>query len=89
MLLGSRKPIGQAKAVARLTLLALHFIPLSFTTSFFGMNIKELKGDELDLRVWILTSVPVFGAVVIMCFWEDTREWLKAGKKKIRSRKRN
>lgn len=33
----SRKAIGQAERLKRLTLLATFFIPLSFTTSLFGM----------------------------------------------------
>ncbi|KFY83753.1 hypothetical protein V500_09918, partial [Pseudogymnoascus sp. VKM F-4518 (FW-2643)] len=46
MLYESRKAIEQARGVARLTLLAFFFIPLGFTTSFFGMNFQEL-GDHL------------------------------------------
>ena len=88
MLLESRKAIEQARSVARLTFLAFLFIPLSFTASFFGMNFREFVGDGLSIWVWFVTSVPVFGVALGVCFWDDTREWLKAGKEKMRSRKR-
>ena len=55
LLLDSRKAIEQAEAVARLTLLAFLFVPVSFTTSFFGMNFKEL-GDKLSIWVWFVAS---------------------------------
>lgn len=42
MLRQSQQAIEQANRVARLTLIAFIYIPLSFTTSFFGMNIAEL-----------------------------------------------
>ena len=60
MLLESRKAIEQSKGVARLTLLAFLFIPLSFTSSFFGMNFKELWDDRLSVWVWFITSLPIF-----------------------------
>ncbi|KAJ5259308.1 hypothetical protein N7478_012289 [Penicillium angulare] len=40
-LLESRKSIDEAHAVARLTELAFIFIPLSFSTSVFGMQIEQ------------------------------------------------
>ena len=83
MLLESRKAMEQAGSVVRLTLLAFLFIPLSFTTSFFGMNFKEFVGEGLSVWVWFVTSVPVFGVAVSVCFWDVTREWLKAVKEKM------
>ena len=83
MLLESRKAMEQAGSVARLTLLAFLFIPLSFTTSFFGMNFKEFINDGLSIWVWFVTSVPVFGVAVGVCFWDNIREWLKAAKEKM------
>ena len=68
MLAESRKAIEQARGVARLTLLAYFFIPLSFTSSLFGMNFKEL-GTHLSIWVWVAVSVPVFVVALILCFW--------------------
>ncbi|KAF4554655.1 Hypothetical protein D9617_4g004100 [Elsinoe fawcettii] len=56
----SRKNIEQAKKVAQLTLLAFVYIPLLFTTSFFGMNVAAL-GQEggLDIWPWFAMSAPL------------------------------
>lgn len=56
----SREGINQAKAVTRLTRLAFVFIPLSFTTSFFGMNFRQLGTGELAIWVWFVVSGPIF-----------------------------
>lgn len=39
-ILESKKAISEAESISRLTELAFFFIPLSFTTSIFGMQIK-------------------------------------------------
>ena len=56
----SRRAISQARLVGRLTLLAYFYIPLSFTSSFFGMNFSELNNGS-DLHIWLffVTSIPV------------------------------
>ncbi len=46
----SREAIVQAKKVSRLTSLAFIFVPLSFTTSFFGMNVKQLS--QQSTLIW-------------------------------------
>jgi Mg2+ and Co2+ transporter CorA len=38
----SRKAIGQCKSLGRLTQLAFLFLPLTFATGVFGMNITPL-----------------------------------------------
>lgn len=42
VVLESRKAIEQADRVKRLTMLATFFIPLTFSTSLFGMNFQEI-----------------------------------------------
>ncbi|MCJ1410914.1 hypothetical protein MMC19_005001 [Ptychographa xylographoides] len=64
----SKKAIEQARGVARLTFLAFLFIPLSFTTSFFGMNFKEL-GSQLSIWIWFAVSIPVFAIALVLYFW--------------------
>ena len=65
----SRQAMGLQTRVARLSLLAFFFIPLGFTTSFFGMNFKEL-GNDMSIWVWFVTSFPVFLMASILCFWD-------------------
>ena len=67
-ILESRENLEQARSIGRLTLLAIFFLPLSFTTSLFGMNFKEI-GEDLSIWVYFAVSVPIFGVTVILCFW--------------------
>ncbi|KAK1778044.1 cora-like Mg2+ transporter protein-domain-containing protein [Copromyces sp. CBS 386.78] len=48
----SQRAIQQAEDMAKLTFLAFLFVPLSFATSFFGMNFKELDGNKLSVWWW-------------------------------------
>lgn len=55
----SKRAISQARKIEQLTLLAFFFLPLSFTTSFFGMNLGDVGEGGLPLWVWVVVSVPV------------------------------
>jgi hypothetical protein len=66
MLAESRRAIFQAKGVAKLTLIAFFYIPLSFVTSFYSMDFKELGTGKLSLWTWFATAVPIF--VFTLCF---------------------
>lgn len=81
MLLESKKAIKQAEAVTRITILAFFFIPLSFTTSFFGMNFREFGTGRWSIWIWFAVSVPVFGAALVLCFWDGRVRGLKVGRK--------
>ena len=72
MLEEAQRAISQGAVVARLTLLAFLFIPLSFTTSFFGMNLEELVGSSnstLGLWTWFAVSVPLFLLSLLLLYW--------------------
>ncbi|KAI0396024.1 hypothetical protein F5Y17DRAFT_151626 [Xylariaceae sp. FL0594] len=67
----SQKGINQQERLGKLTFLAFIFVPLSFTTSFFGMNLKELQKDEHlpPLWEWVALSIGVFtGAIALYHF---------------------
>lgn len=68
MLLESKKGIQQAQGVARLTMLPFFFIPLSFTTSFFGMNFAELGTGKYSIWLWFAVSVPIFAVALVFVF---------------------
>ncbi len=65
----SQKAIEQAERVGKLTFLAFIFIPLSFTTSLFGMNVTELE-DDVGLKWWAALSVPVTAGAVALFYWD-------------------
>lgn len=54
----SEKAMAEAHDVTKLTRLATVFIPLTFVTSVFGMNIREL-GDEDGPPVWVFVVCSV------------------------------
>lgn len=66
----SQEAIVQAKRVTKLTFLAFIFVPLSFTTSVFGMNVRELDQNQISLWAWFALSVPML-ALTITLFYVD------------------
>ena len=54
-----------ALTVNRLTKLAFIFIPLSFTASFFGMNIAEWGQGTIALRTFFITAVVIGTGTII------------------------
>jgi Mg2+ and Co2+ transporter CorA len=80
MLEESRNAISQARIVGRLTLLAFFFIPLSFTTSFFGMNVRELAekdGPKMSVWLWFVVTAPIFLISLAVCFWSTIEPHLR------------
>ena len=84
MIKESREAINQAEGVVKLTRLAFVFIPLSFTTSFFGMNFKQLDGDILGIWVWFVVSLPVLMIVMLLMRYDISPMWYRR-KKIVRS----
>lgn len=68
----AREATMQAKFMSRLSFVAFLFIPLSFTTSAFGMNVEELK-DNPSIWYWVGISFPVFTCSLILFFWTQVR----------------
>jgi Mg2+ and Co2+ transporter CorA len=77
----SKKAIGQATRVTRLTFLAFLFVPLSFTTSFFGMNVREIANERLSIFWWAVMSIPVSGLTVLLFYWDITWPFRMAWRK--------
>lgn len=67
----SKRAIAQAEGVKRLTFIAFVYIPLSFTTSFFGMNVRQLGSGVTPIWVWVASSVFVL-VLTVMVFFLDT-----------------
>lgn len=67
----------QAARLGKLTFLAFIFVPLSFTTSFFGMNFQELGANEgaLPIYVWFLLSMPLLGFVILFYVYDLSQIW--------------
>ena len=70
MLAESKKAIQQAEEVTKLTRLAFIFVPLSFTASWFGMNLDPLVEGTNPLWVWFVVSIPIFIGSVVFMHWD-------------------
>lgn len=66
----SKRANFQAKKVEQLTKLAFIYIPFSFTTSFFGMNLGVIYTGTLDLWVWAAVSIPIFLGTLAALIWD-------------------
>ncbi|KAK8045569.1 corA-like mg2+ transporter protein [Apiospora rasikravindrae] len=70
----AQKAFAEARSVTKLTRLAFIFVPLSFTTSAFGMNISELgNGEAPSFWVWAVVTV-IIGVPVFALFQWDAAQ---------------
>ena len=69
MVLESQKAIEQAERVKKLTLLASFFIPLSFTASFFGMNLEIFGQGSLAIWWFFVLGLPVTVLAQVYYVW--------------------
>ncbi|KAM0290455.1 hypothetical protein ACHAO9_004812 [Fusarium lateritium] len=82
----------QAEAVAKVTFIAAVFVPLSFTTSIFGMDLQQLNDSGPDIRTWVYVVVPVMLVSVVAWAvngervdksWRYVKGWIISPKKSI------
>jgi hypothetical protein len=85
----SRRGIEEAESVTRLTELAFIFIPLTFVSSLFSMQVEELKNG---VPLWIFFLTAAVASTFLYCLRIFIRSRTFAGVKKSivgRTRKRN
>jgi hypothetical protein len=70
--------LSQSLRVAKLTQLAFFYIPFSFVTGFFGMNVSEFGTGRLRLWLWFATCIPVF-LISVLFLVVDVPALLKIG----------
>ncbi|EPE34320.1 Magnesium transport protein CorA, transmembrane region [Glarea lozoyensis ATCC 20868] len=77
----SRLGMEQARRGSQLTYLAFIYVPLSFVTGIFGMNVQQINGTGLNVWVCFVTLVPlvcltglVFWGVWFYGRWKGKRE---------------
>jgi hypothetical protein len=64
----SQTSLEQATRGQRLTQLAFIYVPLSFVTGIYGMNLKELNDSPLSVWVMVVSTMIVI-ACTICAFW--------------------
>ena len=76
----SKRAIAQTHEVTKLTRLAFFYVPLTFTTSVFGMNLSPIAaGQQQSLWLWVAVSVPIL-FVSIFALVYDITALLKRGR---------
>lgn len=58
----------QSRSVMIFTALTIIFLPLSFFTSYFGMNLTDLARANHDSGVFWMVSGPISGVIIIAVF---------------------
>jgi Mg2+ and Co2+ transporter CorA len=66
----SRKAIEQSERLKKLTLLASLFIPISFCSSLFGMNIDLLGQGTVKFWWFFVLCVPITLCTYILYLWD-------------------
>ncbi|TVY21055.1 hypothetical protein LARI1_G001254 [Lachnellula arida] len=66
----SRKAIEQSERLKKLTLLATLFIPLSFSSSLFGMNLDILGQSTVRFWWFFVLCVPITLFAYIVYLWD-------------------
>ncbi|KAF5493074.1 hypothetical protein CGCF413_v009996 [Colletotrichum fructicola] len=54
------------KAIRVFTIVTLFFLPMSFISSFLGMNTTDIRDTEFDQRFFWIVSIPVTAVVVVL-----------------------
>ncbi|KAI5844931.1 hypothetical protein BZA05DRAFT_438756 [Tricharina praecox] len=81
----SRNAVSQGESISKLTELAFIFIPLSFATSFFGMEIKEWEATKPQLwQFWTVSCGLLLVAYLIRLTIRSTRFQDPLGRLKLR-----
>ncbi|KAK1240210.1 hypothetical protein MKX08_007652 [Trichoderma sp. CBMAI-0020] len=66
----SHSAILQADKAGKLTFLASAFVPVSVATGIFGMNVKELPGDQISI-LWFFVVAVILTTLIFILFYFD------------------
>jgi len=78
---------NQNESVRKLTLVSSFFLPLTFLTSYFGMNFDTMPSvnDQNELFFWAIATPVMLGTLVLLTVgpkWRGLISALKMGKRK-------
>lgn len=81
---------NQNESVRKLTLVSSFFLPLTFLTSYFGMNFDSMPSvnDQSELFFWTIATPVMFGTLVLLTVgpkWRGAIAWLRRGRGRRRS----
>ena len=81
---------NQNESVRKLTLVSSFFLPLTFLTSYFGMNFDTMPSvnDQNELVFWAIATPVMLGTLVLLTVgpkWRNLVSWIK----KLRAKRRD
>jgi Mg2+ and Co2+ transporter CorA len=73
-ILKSQKSIEQSEQVNKLTRLAFVYIPLSYISSVFGMNVKEIQSSS---PIWVFFVAAISFTLLSVCLvsCQNIKKW--------------
>jgi hypothetical protein len=86
MLYESRRCLEASHQTRRLTLLAFCYLPLSLTTSIYGMNFKELGQGKQSIWLAFVTGFPIILTSAVIYYWDKT-PWSAKNRRLRKSRR--
>ncbi|ROV90795.1 hypothetical protein VMCG_09385 [Cytospora schulzeri] len=76
-----KKAVVESRNMGRITYLAFVFVPLSFVTSFLGMNPDIASTSALVYCIFFAVAVPVSIVVLsVATYWNKITLWWESGK---------
>jgi Mg2+ and Co2+ transporter CorA len=70
-----------SKAIIVFTVVTIFFLPLSFVTGFFGMNLRGIAGTTSTVKHFWAIALPLTFGVVFMClfaaFLGSIKRWIQ------------
>ena len=87
----SRKVVEQSERLKKLALLVTLFIPLSFSSSLFSMNISLLGQGSVQVWWFFLLCIPITLSASIFYFWDSqvVQRWWMMLRKQCRNLRRD
>ncbi|KAM3552768.1 hypothetical protein MY1884_007032 [Beauveria asiatica] len=74
---------GHGKAIRVFTIVTLFFLPLSFISSFFGMNVADIRKKKSNQPLFWSIALPVTLGVLAIAFlygykWDSMVGWFES-----------
>ncbi|CZR66085.1 uncharacterized protein PAC_15986 [Phialocephala subalpina] len=82
----SRRGLTQSDRIGKLTVLAFVYIPLSFTASFFGMNVTTFGAGYAHLWTFFAVSIPLLFTAFMALWLPDPKRLDQTFRKKGQSK---